>query len=204
MKTIESVLRQMTDAKSIMQDLLETLREVDPEFPEIESKFLKASADLERELGDKVVPSAGEYLAAKEEEFILELIYIGWQGFQLNLDIFKNPVNALLLKGDFEDLNCERRLGTLDTAGKARQVQNDFYAALKEIPEGTQNLTDGVTEFYAYLETTGYKIAHYFGFRLADRFLPFVVPGYTNDSVNTLQYSGELKRYLQIDLDRME
>lgn len=204
MKTIETVLCQMTDAKSIMQDLLETLREVDPEFPEIESKFLKASADLERELGDKIAPSAGEYLAAKEEEFAVELIYIGWRGFQLNLDIFKNPVNALLLRGDFEDLHRERRLGTLASAGKARQVQNAFYAALKEMPVDTQNLTDGVTEFYSYLETTGYKIAHYFGFRLADRFLPFVVPGYTNDSVNTLQYFGELKRYLQVDLDRME
>ena len=204
MKTIETVLHQMTDAKSIMQDLLETLREVDPEFPEIASKFLKASADLERELGDKIAPSAGEYLAAREEEFVMELIYIGWQGFQLNLDIFKNPVNALLLKGDFEDLHCERRLGTLASAGKARQVQNAFYAALKEMPEETQNLTDGVTEFYSYLETTGNKVAHYFGFRLADRFLPFVVPGYTSDPVITLQYSGELKRYLQIDLDRME
>lgn len=204
MKTIETVLRQMTDAKSIMQDLLETLREVDPEFLEIESKFLMASAKLERELGDKITPTTGEYLAAREEKFVMELIYIGWQGFQLNLDIFKNPVNALLLKGDFEDLHSERRLGTLDTAGKARQVQNAFYAALKEMPEETQNLTDGVTEFYSYLETTGYKVAHYFGFRLADRFLPFVIPGYTGDPVNMLQYSGELKRYLQIDLDRME
>lgn len=204
MKTIETVLRQMTDAKPIMRDLLEILREVDPEFPEIESKFIEASAELEYQLGDKIAPSAGEYLAAREEEFVMELICIGWQGFQLNLDIFKNPVNAMLLKGDFEDLNCERRMGTLDTAGKARQIQNAFYAALKQMPEETQNLTDGVTEFYSYLETTGYKVAHYFGFRLADRFLPFVVPGYTSDPAITLQYSGELKRYLQIDLDRVE
>lgn len=204
MKTIETVLRKMTDAKSIMQDLLETLREVDPEFAEIESKFLKAAADLERELGDKIAPSAGEYLAAKEEEFVLELIYIGWQGFQLNLDIFKNPVNALLLKGDFEELHRERRLGTLVIAGKAREVQTAFDLALKELPEETRNLTEGVNEFYSYMETVGYKIAHYFGFRLADCFLPFVVPGYTSDQVNTIQYSGELKRYLQIDLDRME
>lgn len=204
MKTIETVLRQMTDAKPIMRDLLEILREVDLEFPEIESKFIEASAELEYQLGDKIAPSAGEYLAAREEEFVMELIYIGWQGFQLNLDIFKNPVNAMLLKGDFEDLNCERRMETLDTAGKARQIQNAFYAALKQMPEETQNLTDGVTEFYSYLETTGYKVAHYFGFRLADRFLPFVVPGYTGDPAITLQYSGELKRYLQIDLDRVE
>lgn len=204
MNTIATVLRQVTDVKSIMQALKDTLREVDPAFPEVERKFLHTSENLEHELEDKIIPSAGEYLAAREEEFIMELIYIGWQGFQFNLDIFNNPVNALLLRGDFEDLHRERRLETLSSAGKARQVQNAFYTALKEMPEETQNLTDGVTEFYSYLETTGYKIAHYFGFRLADRFLPFVVPGYTDDSVNTLQYSGELKRYLQIDLDCME
>lgn len=204
MKTIGTALHQMTDAKSVMQDLFDTLREIDPEFPKMESKLLKAAADLERELGDKIVPSAAQYLAAKEEEFVMELIYIGWQGFQLNLDIYNNPVNALLLKGDFEDLHRERRLGTLSTAGKAREVLTAFDTAMKELPEETRNLTEGIAEFYSYLQTTGYKLAHYFGFRLADRFLPFVVPGYTSDPVNTLQYFGELKRYLQIDLDRME
>lgn len=204
MNTIETVLRQVTDVKSIMQALKDTLREVDPAFSEVERKFLQASESLEHELGDKTIPSAGEYLAAKEEEFALELIYIGWQGFQFNMDIFQNPVNALLLRGDFEDLHRERRLGTLTTAGKAREVQAAFNSALQALPEETRNLTDGVTEFYSYLETVGYKIAHYFAFRLADGFLPFVIPGYTSDPVNTLQYSGELKRWLQIDLDRLE
>ena len=204
MNTIETVLRQVTNVKSIMQALKDALREVDPAFPEMEGKFLQASENLEHELGDKIIPSAGEYLEAKEEEFAMELIYIGWQGFQFNLDIFQNPVNALLLRGDFEDLHRERRLGTLTTTGKARDVQAAFNSALQALPVETRNLTDGVTEFYSYLETVGYKIAHYFAFRLADGFLPFVIPGYTSDPVNTLQYSGELKRWLQIDLDRLE
>lgn len=134
----------------------------------------------------------------------MELIYIGWQGFQLNLEIFKNPVNALLLQGDYEDLNLERRLETLPTAKKARAVQCAFHEAMQDMPDEAKDLTDGVEEFYTYLETAGYKIAHYFGFRLADRFLTFVVPGYISDQVNTLQYSGGLQRYLKIDLDRME
>ncbi len=204
MKTIETVLRQMTDVKSIMQDLLETLREIDPEFPEAERAFLQASADLKQELRDQIAPSVGEYLAAREEEFVLELIFIGWQGFQLNLDIFKNPVNALLLKEDFEVLHRELQLKTLITAEKAREVQAAFRSALKEMPGKLEYLTEGVTEFYAYLRTAGYKIAHYFGFRLADRFLPYVVPGYMADQVSTRKYAEELKRYLQIDLDRME
>ena len=110
----------------------------------------------------------------------------------------------MLLQGDYEDLNLERRLETLPTAKKAREVQRVFHVAMQNLPDEVKNLVDGVEEFYTYLETSGYKIAHYFGFRLADRFMPFVVPGYISDQVNTLQYSGGLQRYLEIDLDSME
>ena len=204
MKTIEMMLRQMTDASSIIQDLRDTLRTIDPHFQAAEQSFNNAVAALEQSLGDTITPTVGEYLAAKEEVLAMELIYIGWQGFQLNLEIFKNPVNALLLQGDYEDLNLERRLETLPTAKKARAVLCAFHEAMQDMPDEAKDLTDGVEEFYTYLETAGYKIAHYFGFRLADRFLTFVVPGYISDQVNTLQYSGGLQRYLKIDLDRME
>ena len=204
MKTIEMMLRQMTDASSIIQDLRDTLRTIDPQFPAAEQSFNNAGEALEQSLRDAITPTVSEYLAAKEEVLAMELIYIGWQGFQLNLEIFKNPVNALLLQGDYEDLNIERRLETLPTAKKARAVQCAFHEAMQDMPDEAKDLTDGVEEFYTYLETAGYKIAHYFGFRLADRFLPFAVPGYISDQVNTLQYSGGLQRYLQIDLDHME
>ena len=204
MKTIEMMLRQMTDASSIIQDLRDTLRTIDPQFPAAEQSFNNAVAALEQSLGDAITPTVSEYLAAKEEVLAMELIYIGWQGFQLNLEIFKNPVNAFLLQGDYEDLNLERRLETLPTAKKARAVQCAFHEAMQDMPDEAKDLTDGVEEFYTYLETAGYKIAHYFGFCLADRFLTFVVPGYISDQVNTLQYSGGLQRYLKIDLDRME
>ena len=204
MKTIEMMLHQMTDASSIIQDLRDTLRTIDPQFPAAEQSFNNAVGALEQSLGDAITPTVSEYLAAKEEVLAMELIYIGWQGFQLNLEIFKNPVNALLLQGDYEDLNLERRLETLPTAKKARAVLCAFHEAMQDMPDEAKDLTDGVEEFYTYLETAGYKIAHYFGFRLADRFLPFVVPGYISDQVNTLQYSGGLQRYLKIDLDRME
>lgn len=204
MKTIEKVLHQMTDAKSIMQDLRDILRKIDSEFFQEEVKFLAVCNDMEREIGDSITPSVSEYLAAREEELAMEIIYIAWQGFQLNRDIFDNPVNALMLKGDYEELHRERRLHTLPTANKARQVHTAFIEELKKLGEEKWAYEDGVTSFYTYLETTGYKVAHYFGFRLADLFLPHVIPGYTNDDVNTLLYSGELKRYLNIDIDGIE
>lgn len=204
MKTLENVLHQMTDPKAIVHEIRETLRVIDPEFFNTEVKFLAASANLEKELGDTIFPSVSEYLAAKEEEFTAEVIYIGWQGFQLNMDIFKNPINALLLQGDYEELLRERRLGTLPKAKKPREILEAFHAEMRKLPEEKWALTEDITSFYSYLETTGYKVAHYFGFRLADQFLHYIIPGYTNDTVNTLQYSRQLSDYLQIDLARME
>ena len=56
----------------------------------------------------------------------------------------------------------------------------------------------------SYLETTAYKLTHYFGFILADKFLYHVIPGYASDSVTTMLYARDLRDYLQLDLKLLE
>ena len=204
MKTVQTILGQLTDPKTIMAEICETLRTIDPEFFDAEVKYLAAASNLEKELGGSITPSVGEFLAAREEEFASEIIYIGWQGFQLNMDIFNAPINAIMLRGDYEELHRERRLGTLPMAKKARDTINAFYEVLREKYRDKLDLTENISGFYSYLQTSGYKIAHYFGFRLADQFLPHVIPGYVDDSVNTGYYRRTLQEYLDIDIDRLE
>ena len=204
MKTVQTILGQLTDPKTIMAEIRETLRTIDPEFFDTEVKYFSAASNLEKELGNSIAPSVSEFLAAKEEEFVSEIIYIGWQGFQLNMDIFNAPINAMMLRGDYEELHRERRLGTLPMAQKARDTINAFYKVLRENYRDKLDLTEDITGFYSYLQTSGYKIAHYFGFRLADLFLPYVIPGYVDDSVNTGYYKRTLQEYLDIDIDRLE
>lgn len=204
MKTVQTMLGQLTDPKTIMAEIRETLRTIDPEFFDTEVKYLAAVSNLEKELGNSITPSVSEFLAAEEEEFVSEIIYIGWQGFQLNMDIFHAPINAIMLRGDYEELHRERRLGTLPMAEKARDTINAFYEVLREKYRDKLDLTEDITGFYSYLQTSGYKIAHYFGFRLADQFLSYVIPGYVDDSVNTGYYRRTLEEYLDIDIDRLE
>ena len=204
MRTLKSVLNQMTNVKDIIQDLKDTLREIDPVFPEEEDKFYTASGCLDQELKALGITELVEYFAARDEELAMELIYIGWQGFQLNQEIFRNPVNALLLNEDYEDIHLERRLCTLTTASKAREVQASFRLAINKLPEEKQYLMQTITEYYSYLQTIGYKIAYYFGFRLADQFLPYVVSGYVGDPVHTLKYLDNIEEYLQMNLTGME
>lgn len=69
MKTVQTILGQLTDPKTIMAEIRETLRTIDPEFFDTEVKYLAAASDLEKDLGGSITPSVGEFLAAKEEEF---------------------------------------------------------------------------------------------------------------------------------------
>ena len=208
MRTIDSVMDELTNVDKLIEDMKFTLRTIDPDFPAEEAKFQKAKELFLERVGNRVTPSAEEYLKAHDLEFVSSMIYIAGQGFKLNLDIFNNPATSLfLLRGEFEDINRERMLGSVPGVRTACRTITEFCDAVKRLPEAEKeeifSLSDDVTSMYSYLETTGYKLAHYFGFVLADRFLPYVLPGYHCDSVNTLHYHRIVRDYLDVDLDKM-
>lgn len=200
MYTVKSVMSQLTDPKVVLQNVSDTLRRIDPNFLQEEQQYLRAVDALKEAVGDSVSPTASEYIAAREQEICAELIYVAWLGFQQNLECFQNPINTMFLKMDYEDFHRERRMHTLPEVQKALKTINAFYEVLRTLPEEKRNLTDGITDYMSYLETTGYKLAHYFGFILADQFLYHVVPGYVSDPVTKMQYRWDLQRYLQLDL----
>ena len=133
----------------------------------------------------------------------IDVIRIAWLGFQQNIDCFNNPVNTLFLKMDYEDFHRERRMGTLPQVQRALKTINAFHDVLRSLPEEKRNLTEGITSYISYLETAGYKLAHYFGFIFADEFLSHVIPGYCSDMATTLQYERELEEYLDVDLRKL-
>ena len=193
MKTVDTVIHQLTDPTILLREVRETLRTLDPDYPEEEQRFLQAATELEQEFG----PSTKEYLAALEQEFTSDILFVGWQGFKLNLDCFTNPVNKLLLREDFEDLHLEYQMPALPLAQAARHTINAF---LDTLPPEKHHLTAGITSYYSYLQTTAYKLAHYFGFRLADHFLPCAVPGYASDNALSFQYTQDLNTFFNFDI----
>lgn len=62
---------------------------------------------------------------------------------------------------------------TLPAAQKAQAAARTFTQSL---PEDKQPLLDPIIDHFAYLETYGYKLAHYAGFTLADQVIPPVEP----------------------------
>ena len=204
MYTINSVMTQLTDPKTILPNVHDILRNIDPAFEEEEKQYYQTLEILQREVGDSISPNVSEYMAANEQKICAELVYAAWLGFQQNLECFQNPVNTMFLGMDHEDFLRERRMHTLPEVEKSLEVINDFHAAFRALSDEKHNLTEGIIDYICYLETTGYKLAHYFGFMLADQFLGHVIPGYTSDRVTTIRYSMSLEDYLQLDLDKLQ
>ena len=204
MYTVKSVMTQLTDPDVVLQEVSDTLRKIDPAFADEERQYFEAVDALEAAIGDSIAPTVSEFIAAKEQAICAELVYVAWLGFQQNLKCFQDPINAMFLKQDYEDFHRERRMHTLPKVQEALETINAFYESLRTLPEDQRNLTEPVTSYICYLESTGYKLAHYFGFKLADYFLGNVVPGYCPDPLTTMQYERDLCEYLQLDLDVLE
>ena len=204
MYTVKSILTQVTDSELVFQNVMETLRTVDPSFEDEHRQYIHSVDSLMNSLCGEDSFKVTEYIAAKENAFCSEMIYIAWLGFQQNIACFKNPINTEFLKLDYETIHRENSFQSLPIIQSALSAINDFDCALRSLPDDIQNIAMGITDFFSYLETVGFKLAHYFGFSFADCFLGHVIPGYTPDSATTTQYAMMLQEYLDCNLSLLE
>lgn len=204
MYTVKSILTQVTDSELVFQNVMETLRTVDPSFEEEHRQYLHSVDTLMNSLRTEDSTKVMGYIAAKEKAFCSEMIYIAWLGFQQNIACFRNPINTEFLKLDYETIHRENSFQSLPNILSALSAINDFDCSLRSLPDDIQNIAMGITDFFSYLETVGYKLAHYFGFVFADRFLGHIIPGYTPDSATTTQYAMMLQEYLDFNLSLLE
>ena len=203
MYTVKSLMNQFTSPGVVLQNVSNALRQIAPDFVKEERQYYESIGVLKDTLGASMKPSVDEYIAAVEEELSAELVYVAWLGFQQNLDCFNNPINTMFLKMDYEDFHRERRMSTLPQVQHALSTINSFHEKLRNLPDCNRELTKGITSYITYLETVGFKLAHYFGFIFADQFLERVIPGYRSDMVTTMQYERELEDYSGLDLRKL-
>ena len=189
MKTIESTLSQLTDI-SIVEDLRKILREKDREFLPVEAKFQEAVCDLTTRIGKTATQ---ELMAAWDRQICSDLVYAGYLGFQANLHNFHNPVASQFTRLDYETFLREHIMQTLPHRTEAEDTANAILQAHKEI---LAEYEEDILSYYVHLEITGPKLAHFWGYRFANQFLPWVEPGYVSDGAQTSLYALELHRDL--------
>lgn len=189
MKSIEPILSCLTSI-TIVDDLRQVLREKDPEYLPAEEKFLDAIAHFTEELG---IVEVERYMTAMDRQICSDLIYAGYLGFQANLANFHNPVASQFTRLDYETFLREHIMQTLPYRTEAEEAEK---AILQEHKEILAEYEEDILSYYVHLEITGPKLAHFWGYRFANQFLPWVEPGYVSDGAQTSLYALELHRDL--------
>lgn len=187
MNTIESILSQLT-SNALVADVKAVLREQDPEFPPVETAFQEAARALASRIGKE---EAEKLLAAKEQQILSDLVYAAYLGFQANLSNFHNPVASQFIKLDYDVFLREHIMQTLPHRAAAEKTISAFRETYKDA------LSEYEHSYYIYLEVAGPKLAHFWGYAFANRFLPWVEPGYVSDGAQTSAYALELHRDLE-------
>ena len=189
MKTIEPILSCLTSI-TMVDDLRQVLREKDPEFLPAEAKFQEAVAHLTEKLG---IEEVERYVTAMDRQICSDLVYAGYLGFQANLQNFHNPVASQFTRLDYETFLREHIMQTLPYRTAAEDTERAFLQTHKEI---LSEYEEDILDYYVHLEITGPKLAHFWGYRFANQFLPWVEPGYVSDGAQTSLYALELNRDL--------
>ena len=189
MKSIEPILSCLTSL-TIVDDLRQTLREKDPEFLPAEEKFQEAVANLTEKLG---IAEVERYVTAMDRQVCSDLVYAGYLGFQANLQNFHNPVASQFTRLDYETFLREHIMQTMPYRNEAEAAATAIQEAYEE---ALNEYEDAIRSYYVYLEVTGPKLAHFWGYRFANQFLPWVEPGYVSDGAQTSMYALELHRDL--------
>ena len=167
----------------LFQQLKSTLAQYAPDYAEEARQYEQAKDSLP----DSTYPDA------LETQFAAKLLYITYQGLCWNLDCFQQPVNKLRINTDYEDLHQEQQLSHLPEIIRLEKL---IHTAYEDFSPAQQEAAAQIGDYYAYLETVGFKIVHYWGFLWGNAFYSQVIPGYAPDSSFTSQYAHMIERDL--------
>lgn len=199
MKIITKALSEFTITQAIMEEVCTILTEIDPNYAKEEKQFREGLTRFKDALDETKQKMLEEVVAAEDKRMATSMIYLVWKGLQQNLLCYRNPIEKRFIELDYEDIHREDKMNRMPDSVAAGVSGRRLSLILTE----EEREMNPITDYYAYLETVAYKVAHYYGFKLGDRILPLVEPGYCPDVALTFRYALEVGTYLRVDLSKL-
>ena len=187
------LMKEVENTKEIMKGLRSILAEVDPSYPQEEHIFHENLQKFRATLNETGLVLLDHVLDEEEKQIAVSVIFLFWKGLHQNLSCFQDPVAKQFLNLDYEDIHQESLMNGI----LSRIIPDDTSRQLASVLSEEQWQLNPVPAYYSYIKTISYKVAHYYGFRFGDSFLPLVVPGYMPDGTS-FQYALQLRHDVRI------
>lgn len=194
MTNIRNILQQLS-GEGMVKALEARMVEQLPDFAQARKRYADAMAVLEHDLGTAAVKTEAEAIVCQMGSLLL---FCGALGFKANLDHFLDPVSKNFLDVDPETYLREPLVQSLPEFRQAAEAHALFVASLSQ---EQQILYEDVAEYAAYLKTVGPKLAHFWGYMLANEFLPKIIPGYYSDTNQIRAYRAKLIEFFGCEGD---
>lgn len=201
MITLKTVMEQLSDPDVIMNRMRKILKKLDSEFASVEDRYYEGIRALKDTMDSEGQASVDHFLELENGRMATNFLFLTSKGYNQNLACFKDPMQRGFLNLDFEDIHDESIMEGMQANADCWQFSDTFFRSLT--PE-QQPLCDPIRDYYVYMETTAYKLAHYLGFRVGDEVLPLVVPGYRPNTALTHAYRHKINQQLGVSLEKLE
>jgi len=190
MKTIQNFVEELT-GQEIVDTLVELLLKHIDGFQDDHHRYLTAVNRLKAEL---TAPAVDGVISAIHRRISSDLLFSAFLGLKMNWEHFINPMapNCTWPQVDFDDYLQENVAHSLPVYKLTEATLANFYNSLSE---QQKEIYLAITEYESYFETSGPKLAHYYGYLLGNTLLPLIIPGYQPDSVLNMRYTAMLEGY---------
>ena len=193
MKDQLQMLARSSTSKKLYETVYRIMETVDPNYKAERHAYETDVHLLRNLLADSKAPLLEDVLQAKESRMNINLSFLAWLGVFENYNCYVNKQHVGIFDLDFEEIHLESYMNAFTESQKAKELDGILS---KQLSEYEADLLSSITDYYCYLETVAYKLAHYAGFCLANQILPHILPDYQPDTDLTDRYTQMLKQYL--------
>lgn len=194
MKEYIQTLSKSPFSKKLYQTVYRIIEAVDPAYQTERAALDLNVSNLRHLLEGESASLLEEVLRANEDRMNLNLSFLMWLGVFQNYACHLDHRYARFLEEEYEDFHLEAYMNSFMETQNAVNLSIHLSSQLSE--EGKELLYN-VTDYYCYLETVAYKLAHYAGFCLGNQILPRVISDYQPNTALTDRQAQRLMDYLK-------
>lgn len=176
----------------LIEELKRYLGERCSDYAKAEKEYMKNVQSFEN-TSDTSKTIIREVIELREKSIAASMLFAVHLGFHANKENFEKNTQSFLQFDEPEQYLNERIMKSMPIAVQtASKLRKEFVTMTEE----QKTIYEDLVSYFILLEDHGTKLAHFYGYLLANHWLYKMIPGYTEDQFQTQRYTKELSSYL--------